>query len=194
MSFPVLSTKRLNLIEIKEEHVPSIYSIFSNEEVTKYYGMSPFTSTEQAAAIIQSFANGFEQKRSMRWGIVWKETGELVGTVGLNNLSISSKRTKIGYELLPSRWRKGIVSEAVEAIINYCFDELNLYRIGAVTFPQNEASYTLLLKLGFEKEGVLKGYLFQDNKSHDALIFSLIKPEWDLNLSKQANKKFSLER
>ena len=187
MSFPVLSTKRLNLIEIKEEYVPSIYSIFSNKEVIQYYGMSPFTSTEQAATMIKSFATGFEQKRSMRWGIVWKETGELVGTVGLNNLSISSKRTEIGYELLPFHWRKGIVSEAVEAIINYCFDQLKLYRIGAVTFPQNEASYTLLLKLGFEKEGVLKGYLFQDNKSHDALIFSLIKPEWDLKLSKQAN-------
>lgn len=178
MSFPVLSTKRLNLIEIKEEHLSNIYSIFSNEEVITYYGMSPFTSTEQAAAMIKSFSAGFDQKRSMRWGIEWKETGELVGTVGLNNLSIPNKRTEIGYELLPHHWRKGIVSEAVEAVINYCFNVLKLYRIGAVTFPQNEASYNLLLKLGFEKEGVLKGYLYQDNKSHDAFIFAITQPDW----------------
>lgn len=180
MSFPVLSTKRLSLTEIKEGHVASIYSIFSNEEVMKYYGMSPFSNEEQAATIIKSFATGYEQKRSMRWGIEWKETGELIGTVGLNNLSIPSKRTEIGYELLPTHWRKGIVAEAVEAVINYCFNELKLYRIGAVTFPQNEASYTLLLKLGFEKEGLLKGYLYQDNKSHDAFIFSLTQPDWNL--------------
>ncbi|MCM3357326.1 MAG: GNAT family N-acetyltransferase [Psychrobacillus sp.] len=180
MSFPVLSTKRLNLIEIKEEHVASIYSIFSNEEVIQYYGMSPLTSIDQAATMLKSFANGFEQKRSMRWGIVWKETGELLGTVGLNNLSFTSKRTEIGYDLLPAHWRKGIVTEAVEAVIAYCFNELKLYRIGAVTFPQNEASFTLLLKLGFEKEGVLKGYLYQDNESHDAFIFSLTQPDWKL--------------
>lgn len=178
MNFPVFMTERLNLIEINEGHLASIYSIFSNEEVIQYYGMSPLTSVDQAAAMVKSFANGFEQKRSMRWGIVWKETGELVGTVGLNNLSLNSKRTEIGYELLPAHWRKGIVTEAVEAVIDYCFNELKLFRIGAVTFPQNEASFSLLLKLGFEKEGVLKGYLYQDNESHDAFIFSIIQPEW----------------
>lgn len=70
------------------------------------------------------------------------------------------------------------MSEAVRAVIDYCFNVLNLYRIGAVTFPQNEASFTLLLNLGFEKEGLLRGYLYQDNSSHDAFIFSLTKPDW----------------
>ena len=55
----------------------------------------------------------------MRWGIVWQETGELIGTVGLNNLALHSKRTEIGYDLLPAHWRKGIVTEAVEAVIDY---------------------------------------------------------------------------
>ena len=178
MSFPTLSTERLKLIEIKDGHVASIFSIFSNEEVIKYYGMSPFIKEEQAEALVKSFATGFEQKKSMRWGIELKETGEFIGTVGLNNLSLASKRTEIGYELLPGHWRKGIVSEAVRAVIDYCFNVLNLYRIGAVTFPQNEASFTLLLNLGFEKEGLLRGYLYQDNSSHDAFIFSLTKPDW----------------
>ncbi|WP_298473171.1 GNAT family N-acetyltransferase [uncultured Psychrobacillus sp.] len=178
MSFPILKTERLNLIEINEEHVASIYSIFSNEAVIQYYGMSPLTSVDQAAAMVKSFANGFEQKRSMRWGIVWQETGELIGTVGLNNLALHSKRTEIGYDLLPAHWRKGIVTEAVEAVIDYCFNELKLFRIGAVTFPQNKASFALLLKMGFEKEGVLKGYLYQDTESHDAFIFSITQPEW----------------
>lgn len=62
MSFPILKTERLNLIEINEEHVASIYSIFSNEEVIQYYGMSPLTSIDQAATMVKSFGNGYEQK------------------------------------------------------------------------------------------------------------------------------------
>ncbi|QFF99092.1 N-acetyltransferase [Psychrobacillus glaciei] len=178
MEFPILETKRLNLLEIKEDHVDHIFIIFSNKEVTKYYGMSPFTQKEQAENIIQSFSKNFQEKRSIRWGIVLKETGEFVGTVGLNNLLLSSKRTEIGYDLLPEYWRKGIISEAVESVVHYCFEMLDLYRIGAVTFPENESSYKLLLKLGFKKEGLLRGYIYQNDKSNDAFVFSLIKPDW----------------
>ncbi|TQR17974.1 GNAT family N-acetyltransferase [Psychrobacillus soli] len=178
MDFPVLETNRLKLIEIKEAHVDHIYSIFSNEEVIRFYGMAPFQQKEQAINLIQSFSKNFQEKRSIRWGIYLKETYELVGTLGLNNLSLAQKRTEIGYDLLPAYWRRGIVSEAVEAIIHYCFEELKLFRIGAVTFTENESSYKLLLKLGFQQEGLLRGYIYQNDKSNDTLLFSLIKPEW----------------
>lgn len=183
MDFPILETKRLKLIEINEQHVESIYNIFSNEAVMKFYGMPPFTQKDQAQNMIQSFAKNFLDKRSMRWGITLIETGELVGTVGLNNLLLPGKRTEIGYDLNPQYWRKGIISEAVEVVIQYCFEELDLYRIGAVTFPENESSYKLLLKLGFQKEGLLRGYLYQNKQSNDAFVFSLIKPEWNKSTS-----------
>ncbi len=178
MEFPVLETSRLKLIEIKEEHVDKIFQIFSNEEVIRYYGMEPLKQKEQASNMIKSFSKSFQEKRSMRWGIYLKESEELVGTLGLNNLSIGQKRTEIGYELLPEYWRKGIAREAVESIIHYCFEELNLFRIAAVTFTENKSSYKLLLKLGFHQEGLLRGYIYQNNKSNDTFVFSLIKPEW----------------
>ncbi|MEI4768108.1 GNAT family protein [Psychrobacillus sp. FJAT-51614] len=181
MGFPILETERLRLIEIKEKHTEDIFAIFSNEAVIKYYGMSAFTEYQQAKSLIESFGKNFKEKRSMRWGIILKETGSFVGTVGLNNLIITGRRTEIGYDLLPEYWRKGIISEAVNTVIQYCFKELDLFRIGAVTFPQNESSNKLLLKLGFEKEGLLRGYLYQNGHSNDALVFSLIKPDWDKN-------------
>lgn len=179
MDFPILETKRLKLLEITDENLDDIFAIFSNREAMKYYGMTPFTNKDQAKKLIDSFASNFNNKRSLRWGIILKESGNLVGTVGLNNLLISSKRTEIGYDLLPTHWKKGIVSEAVQAVIEYCFQELELFRIGAVTFPENEASFKLLLKLGFQKEGLLRGYLYQNDQSSDALVFSLIRPDWD---------------
>ncbi|MFJ8064550.1 GNAT family N-acetyltransferase [Psychrobacillus sp. NPDC096426] len=179
MEFPLLQTDRLKLVDITAEHINHVFSIFSNEKVTKYYGMSQFTETQQAANLVNSFQKNFQEKRSIRWGIILKETDEFVGTIGLNNLQIASRKTEIGYDLNPDYWRRGIISEAAKAVIQYSFDELDLYRIGAVTFPENESSYKLLLKLGFQKEGLLRGYIYQNDKSNDAFIYSLLRPEWN---------------
>ena len=178
MTFPTLETERLRLIEINETHTERFFEIMSEDEVARYYGMRSLKNTEEANKIIESFRLTFNTKRGIRWGIVLKETGEFVGTAGLNNLVTWSKKAEVGYELHPAYWSQGITSEAVKEVLRYSFNELDLHRMGAVTFPQNHASTHLLEKLGFKKEGILRGYLYQNNQSHDALIFSLLKPEW----------------
>ena len=96
------------------------------------------------------------------------------GTIGLNNLSKGMKRAEIGFELHPDFWRTGITSEAVKAVVDYSFTELGLQRMGAVTFLDNVASINLLEKHGFEQEGILRSYLFQNGQFHDARVFSVL--------------------
>lgn len=180
MTFPILETSRLNLIEIEYKHLDEIYQIFSNEDVTKYYGMSPFINESQAKVMIESFRTRFENKQGMRWGIVEKESNRLIGTIGLNNLILSGKRTEIGYDLLPTYWGKGIMSEAINVVITYCFQTLSLFRIGAVIFPENIASSKVIEKLGFQKEGLLRGYIYQNEESHNVYVYSLLKTDWKL--------------
>ncbi|MFI8706726.1 GNAT family N-acetyltransferase [Bacillus sp. NPDC077411] len=175
MMFPILETERLRLIEINQTNSQNIYDIFSLEEVTRYYGMNPFNKVEQAIQMINSFAKNFQEKRAIRWGIVAKETGDFVGTVGFNNLQLWSKRSEIGYDIHPAFWRKGYASEAVKEVLAYGFQELDLFRIGAITYPENTASSHLLLKLGFQEEGLLRGYIYQENQSNDALVYSILK-------------------
>ena len=184
MSFPILETERLKLMEITEENAGAIYDIFSREEVTRYYGLMPFQEKAQAQKMVESLARNFEEKRGIRWGMILKETGEYIGSVGLNNLVKTSKRAEVGYELHPDFWRKGIVSEAVKAVLKYSFEDLDLYRIGAVTFPENDPSSNLLLKLGFQKEGLLREYIYQGGVSYDTFVFSILKTDWvkDRNL------------
>ncbi len=184
MDFQELATDRLALVHIETHHTESFFEIMSRDEVTKYYGMSSITEIGQAENIIESFRQTFESGRGIRWGIVIKETGAFIGTVGLNNLNLKGKKAEIGFELHPSHWNKGYVSEAVKEVLAYCFGELGLFRMGAVTFPENGASIALLQKLGFEKEGVLRGYLYQDGRSHDACMFSLLAKEHTIHNAK----------
>ncbi|QDP39901.1 GNAT family N-acetyltransferase [Radiobacillus deserti] len=179
MSFPLKDTNRLKLVQITHNHVDDYFAIMSQPIVTKYYGMDTLNEREQAVKIVESFQTNYDNKHGIRWGLIEKETSQFIGTIGLNNLSIRSKRAEIGYELHPDFWRKGFATEAIHSILNYAFYELGLYRIGAVTFPDNLASNQLLEKLGFRQEGLLRGYIFQDEQSHDANVYSILASEWE---------------
>ncbi|MGN7388601.1 GNAT family N-acetyltransferase [Sporosarcina sp. SAFN-015] len=175
MLFPELETERLRLIEVNKEHAQGIFDNFSNPAVVQYYGMDPMTELAQAEKLVDHFRNSFLASRSIRWAMIRKEDGRFVGTIGLNNLSKGMKRAEIGFEMHPDFWRTGITSEAVKAVLQYSFEEMGLHRMGAVTFLDNVASIKLLEKHGFEQEGILRGYLFQNGQSHDARVFSVLK-------------------
>ena len=178
MGFPALGTERMQLVEITKEHAGSFYDILSKDEVTRMYGMDSLVGIEEALQLIDSMEKSYSSSRGIRWGMIDKATNRLIGTAGLNQLNKGSRRAEIGCELHPSYWGKGYASEAVKEILDYSFSTLGLFRIGAVTYPDNHASIILLEKLGFRKEGTLRGYLHQRGQSHDALVFSLLQPEW----------------
>jgi [ribosomal protein S5]-alanine N-acetyltransferase len=178
--FPTLETERLKLIEITPIHALSLFEILSLDEVTRYYGTDTFTSIEEAKKLIDMFQKNFYEKRSIRWGIVLKENNKFIGTLGLNGLQLKNKKAEIGYEIHPSYWRKGYTFEAIKEVLRYSYLELELNRIGAVVYLENEASSNLLEKLGFKKEGELRDYLFQNNSYHTTSMFSLLKREWEL--------------
>ncbi|MFK9094996.1 GNAT family N-acetyltransferase [Bacillus salipaludis] len=178
MTFPILETKRLKLIEITHQHVDPLYEILSLEEVTQFYGTNRFTLQVEASRLIDMIHKNFLEKRGIRWGIKLKENQKIIGTVGLNALHLKNKRAEIGYELHPSFWRTGYVTEAIKEVLRFSFDQLDLYRVGAVVYPENEASINLLMKLGFTKEGLLRGYIHQNEQFHDTYVLSILQPEW----------------
>ncbi|MGM8215455.1 GNAT family N-acetyltransferase [Bacillaceae bacterium W0354] len=178
MKFPILESERLHLTHITKKDALNLYDIFSRDDVIRYYGMDHLKSVDQAGNMVEAFQSAYENKRAIRWAIRLKGSNECIGTLGLNNLNNHGKKAEIGYDLHPNYWGKGITSEAVKKVLAYSFNELQLYRMGAVTYPQNKASIQLLERLGFKHEGVLRGYLFQNNQSHDANVYSLLKPEW----------------
>lgn len=178
MAFPSLITNRLKLVEITHNHVDSLYEILSLEEVTRYYGTDRFTYLGEASRLIDMFNKNFFEKRGIRWGIILKENQKFIGTIGLNGLQMNNKRAEIGYELHPTYWRKGYISEAIEKVLQFSFENMDINRMGAVVYPENEPSLNLLMKLGFEKEGLLRGYIQQNGQFHDTYVLSLLKYEW----------------
>ncbi|OUL06426.1 GNAT family N-acetyltransferase [Bacillus spizizenii] len=173
--FPVLETDRLTLRQIKDQDAEAIFACFSNHEVTRHYGIENKGSIEEALSMVQSFAGLYQEKRGIRWGIERRDTKELIGTIGFHALAQKHRRAEIGYEIIPAHWRNGFASEAVSEVVSYGFAALGLTRIGAVVFTENEASNRLLVKMGFQKEGVLRQYMYQNGIPYDTNMYSLLK-------------------
>jgi [ribosomal protein S5]-alanine N-acetyltransferase len=172
--FPNLETERLLLREISKDDASGIYACFSNKLVTQFYGQETLCNIEQANDFVDFFANNYKEKRGIRWGIEMKGEPGIIGTIGLNALALKHKRAEIGYEIHPEHWRKGYTFEAVSKVIQYGFNELGLTRIGAVVFIDNEASNTLLTKAGFQKEGILREYMYQNGEAYDTYVYSIL--------------------
>ena len=173
--FPILETKRLILREITKADADAIFECFSNEQIMKYYGSEPFQNIEQALDLIELFSKNYLEKKTIRWGIELKESKEFIGTVGYHAWAPKHRKAEIGYEIHPDFWRKGYASEAIKKIAEYGFNEMNLTRIGAIIYLENHASYKLLEKLGFLREGVLRKNMYQNGAPHDTYVYSLTK-------------------
>lgn len=173
--FPTLETDRLILREMSKEDAEGIFACFSNEDVTRYYGQETLEKIEQAEKIVDFFSKSYSEKRGIRWGIERKGTKGIIGTIGFNAWLPKHKRAEIGYELHPDYWRNGYTLEAVLKVISYGFEKLDLTRIGAVVFIENKASNNLLEKVGFQKEGVLRDYMYQNGKAYDTYVYSLLR-------------------
>ncbi len=173
--FPTLETERLLLREIKKEDAQGIFNCFSNNDVTQFYGQDTLESVEQAEQFVEFFSKIHMEKRGIRWGVEIKGNAGIIGTIGFNAWLPKHKRAEIGYEIHPDYWRNGYTTEAITSVLSYGFKELDLTRVGAVVFIENEASNKLLTKIGFQQEGILRDYMYQNGKAHDTYIYSLLR-------------------
>lgn len=176
--FPEIETARLRLRNIEQNDAQSIFHYFSQQEVTKFYGMDSFKTIEEAENLIHSFQLGFQSKKMIRWGIALKETDELIGTCGFHSISVKYKRAEVGYEVSDKQWGKGFAQEALKAIFTFGFQDMEFIRIGAVVMIENVPSRKVLEKLGFKEEGTLRNYIIQNGLAYDVIMHSLLKEEW----------------
>ena len=182
MKIPTLQTQRLELTEIRRGDSGSIYEIFSNEEVVKYYDLSPFKDPNQADELIRLFNARIENSSGIRWAIRLNGENKCIGTCGFNSWSPPMRSATIGYDLNRHYWGQGIITEALVPVIQSAFSGTlpcgRINRIQADTVPGNTASEKVLKKLGFKEEGLRRQAGFWKNAFHDLKCFGLLKDEF----------------
>ena len=165
-----LETVRLYLKEINESHVENILKIRSNEVINKFVRRNSPKNNYDALQFILTIKKRTENNETFYWGISLKDHPNLIGTICLWNFSEDRKEAEVGYELLLEYHRKGIMSEALAAVVDFAFKNLHLQEIVAMTHKLNENSKGLLLKHDFALQEDRKDEGFSEN-----LVFILKK-------------------
>jgi len=176
-TFPVLHTDRLDLVAIKQEHLPDIFKLFGDSRVTQYYNVVTLTKEYEAQKYIDLFHSRFVDKAGIRWGISLKERHNIIGTIGFNNFA-NQHRANIGFDLQAEFWGNGYLTEALKPVIEFGFMQLGINRIEAEVMQGNIASEKVLGKLGFKNEGILRQWMYWNGKHYDMTMFSLLQSEF----------------
>jgi ribosomal-protein-alanine N-acetyltransferase len=176
-SHPQLWTGRMLLRPIISSDAQALLDIYADAEVGRYNAWKPLESLEDARKKVQRFTDQFRRKERIRWGLVLKGTDRVIGDVAFVRLEARGYRGEIGFNLAKAHWRKGLMLEAVTAVIEYGFREMGLNRIEGYVLPENVASTALLKKLGFQCEGLLRQAGYMDGRHVDVNLFALLFEE-----------------
>lgn len=174
--FPILETERLVLRRIILDDAQSYFELRSNVDAMKHICKPLQTSIEESKKMIYQINEMIAFNDGIGWAISLKDNPKMIGSVSFHRIDKVHYRAEIGYMLHPNYWRKGIVSEAVEAIIKYGFNILKFHSIEAHIDPTNVGSEKILQNFNFVKEAYFKENYFFAGQFLDTAVYSLINP------------------
>lgn len=180
MNLLALETKRLILVGISTEDMAYIFTHFSKEQIMALLGHRSEIDYRKEE---QKHQNGYASynRRFVTFLLKDKESGQIIGRCGIHNWNKDHHRAEIGYVMEDEKYkRKALMSEAVEAVIEYGFKELNLNRIEALVGLENVPSLKILKKNGFKEEGRLRQHVRSADEFSDSLILSILANEYDV--------------
>ena len=174
--FPEISTQRLLLRAISPDDVNEIIDIRSNKETMKYIDRPLTVSIEDGLLLIKKITDHTAANEAITWAITLQNNNSLIGTIGFWKIDKEHHRAEIGYLLHSDHHQKGIMQEAISAVLDFGFATMQLHSVEANINPANEASKKLLKKNKFIQEAYFKENFFYNGKFLDSAIYSLLAP------------------
>lgn len=167
-----LQTERLVLRKMKASDAASMFTIWSDPEVTKFMNINSFTDESQAVDMIEMLDKLSRENRAIRYSIIELESNEIIGSCGYNSFDFKNAKAEIGYDISKAFWGKGYAPEAILSLMDYAFSTLEFNRIEAKVELENINSIKVLQKLNFTFEGTMRMCEKSNEKFIDLSIYS----------------------
>lgn len=169
-----LKTERLTLDSVTEDDAEALfYATIGDEDVMHYMGAGTSPDVEHARNRLHGVMNVERQEGFSQLTVRIKETGEVIGTCGLNPIMRKGPEIEIGYITAKKHWNKGYTSEAAAEVLRWGFEDLGLERIIAVCPEPNVGSWRVL-----EKNGMHRVVLTDKYYETELLLYELTVQDW----------------
>ena len=169
-----LETTRLQLRKMTTADATEVFENWTNSEVVvKYLTWAPHSTIE----VTEDYLAFEEEKRREGWGIVLKETGQLIGNIAVVEDKPKIKTKTMGYVLGEKFWHQGYMSEALIKVIDFLFETTDVNRIEAEHDVSNPGSGRVMEKSGMVFEGVLRKAGFNNQGIVDVALYSILRSD-----------------
>ena len=163
-----IETERLILRQFTmEDAEPMFRNWASDDEVTKHLTWPTHESVEITRMVLTDWTSHYPEPDFYNWAITLKEHGdEPIGNISVVRINPDTDCATMGYCMSRAHWRKGIMPEALKALVDFLFDEVGFNRIEADHDPNNPASGRVMEKSGMRHEGIMR----QAGRSNQGII------------------------
>lgn len=136
------------------------------------------TDIDETRELMAFWANQYDQPDFYTWGMVIKETGQLIGTFAFVDLSDRHQLAELGYCIGKEWWNQGYTTEAGRALLAFGFDQLGLNRIQAVHDVRNPSSGRVMEKLGMRHEGTIRQARLVKGQFVTISLYGMLVTDW----------------
>lgn len=178
-NLPVLETERLRLRKLSMRDAGDVFEYASVPEVAEHVTWEYHRNISDSMHYLRFITQQYQDGIPSPWGIVHRELGKLIGTIGYHVWSIANHYGEVGYALSKEFWNQGYTTEAFNEVIRFGFERMRLQRVEATCKPANTASEKVMIKCGLQFEGILKKKLYAKGEFHDLKLYSLLKEDWE---------------
>lgn len=178
-NLPVLETRRLRIRKLSTRDASDVFEYASIPEVAENVTWENHRNLSDSIHFLRVIAQQYENGMPSPWGIVYKETSKLIGTIGFHVWNYPNCFAEVGFAISKNYWNKGLMTEALNAVLDFGFNKMQLNRIEATCKLQNGASEKVLTKCGMHYEGIMKQKLFAKGEFHDLKLFAITKEDFN---------------
>ncbi len=158
---PELHTPRLLLRRVRLEDAADMFEYASDPEVTKEVTWDTHKAIKEAEGFLRFTVEKYGRGEVSDWGIVLKENNKFIGMCGFIWWLPQHAKAEIGYVLSRKYWGRGLMAEAVGAVMDFGFDKMKLHRLQARCNEPNTGSERVMQKCGMKYEGLARDVVFE---------------------------------
>ena len=150
----------------------------SDAEVTRFLTWPPHGSPSVTKMLLTDWISHYEEKDFYQWAITLKENGDLpIGNIAVVSKEDSIPKAQVGYCIGKAWWRRGIMTEALRAVLDFLFDEVGYFRVEAYHDARNPHSGAVMKKCGMQYEGTLRQAERNNQGVCDVCYYALLKTD-----------------
>ena len=170
----ILKTERLNLRPLQADDAAAMHLMMSDAEVMAFWDSEVIDDPALTQDILDRQLEEVARDQARYWTIQLGTGGDFVGVCDLSEIDRRHSRADVGFMVARRYWGGGYTFEAMHAVIGHASQALRLKRLQARTHLGNVRSMRLLDRLGFRREGLLRGYVERDGERRDVVLYGLL--------------------